>query len=151
MMTAAESALQQPQFFDLRTPYLDQGRSRKNVAKTDLLSVVGMVYAAGGENAMHHHRNEDHVFVILEGEATFHIETDDNVHIVRRYEGVMLPQGANYWFTSTGSENLVMLRVGGKYGQITRAFPDGSDFAGDSEENKQVPQIVRMGPGFGEA
>jgi mannose-6-phosphate isomerase-like protein (cupin superfamily) len=149
-VTSAESILiTEPQFFDLKTPYLEQGRSRKNVAKTDLLNVVGMVYAAGGENAMHHHRNEDHVFVILEGEATFHIESDDNIKVVGRYEGVMLPQGANYWFTSTGTDNLVMLRVGGKYGRITRAFPDGSDFAGDSEENKEVEMIERPGKGFG--
>jgi mannose-6-phosphate isomerase-like protein (cupin superfamily) len=115
------------QFFDLKTPYLDQGRSRKNASATEVMTVVGMVYAEGGENAMHHHTNEDHVFLILQGEATFHIESDDNTRVVKKWDGVMVPQGVNYWFTN------------------------GRNFEGDSAENNQVEMIVRPGPGFGEA
>ena len=72
-----------PTFFDMKTPYLDQGRSRKNAAASEVMTVVGMVYAEGGENAMHHHENEDHVFLIMQGEATFHIESDDNIRSSR--------------------------------------------------------------------
>jgi len=57
------------------------------------MTVVGMVYAEGGENAMHHHENEDHVFLIMQGEATFHIESDDNVRVVKKYDGVMRVDG----------------------------------------------------------
>jgi len=142
-----------PTFFDLKTPFLDQGRSRKNAAASEVMTIVGMVYAEGGENAMHNHINEDHVFLILQGQATFHIETDDNVRVVNKYDGVLIPQGCNYWFTSSGDENLVMARVGARHheGKIRRAFPDGTDFDGSSEANKQVPMIVRPGPGFGES
>ena len=61
----------------------------------------------------------------------------------------MIPQGVNYWFISSGDENLVMARVGARHheGRITRAFPDGSPFDGSSEANKQVEIIVRPGPG----
>ena len=92
-----------PQFFDMKTPYLDQGRSRKNAAASELMTFVGMVYAEGGENAMHHHINEDHIFLIMQGEATFHIESDDNVRVVKKFDGVLIPEGCNYWFTSTGN------------------------------------------------
>jgi mannose-6-phosphate isomerase-like protein (cupin superfamily) len=142
-----------PTFFDLKTPFLDQGRSRKNAAASEVMTIVGMVYAEGGENAMHSHINEDHVFLILQGQATFHIETDDNVRVVNKYDGVLIPEGCNYWFTSTGDENLVVARVGARHhdGKIRRAFPDGTDFDGSSEANKQVPMIVRPGHGFGDS
>jgi hypothetical protein len=89
---------------------------------------------------------------VLEGEATFHLETDENTKVVRRYEGVMLPKGANYWFQSSGGQNLVMVRVGARYPgtQPGRLTPDGRDIPGDSEENKEVPRIERPGKGFGE-
>jgi mannose-6-phosphate isomerase-like protein (cupin superfamily) len=110
------------------------------------------VYAEGGENAMHHHPHEDHSFMVLEGEATFYIETDDNAKVVRRYEGVMLPKGVNYWFKSTGPQNLVMIRVGASYpgerrGRLT---PNGREIPGDSLENKTVERIERRGKWFGD-
>ncbi|MEA2642667.1 MAG: hypothetical protein QOF51_4061 [Chloroflexota bacterium] len=143
---------QKAEVFNLRTPYLDQGRTTDVRARTDLMTITAKVYAEGGENGMHHHTHEDHAFIVLEGEATFHLETDENTRVVRRYEGVMLPKGANYWFQSTGDENLVMVRVGATYpGAPTgRLTPDGRDIPGDSPENKQVPRIERPGKGFGE-
>ncbi len=139
-------------FYNLRTPYLKQGRTTEIRARTDLMTVTAKVYAEGGENAMHHHAHEDHTFFVLEGEATFHIETDDNVHVVRKYEGVLLPKDVNYWFQSTGQGNLVMLRVGAFHKGIERArlTPDGRPIPGDSEENKSVERIELPGKGFGE-
>ena len=137
--------------YNLRTPYLAQGRTTDVRARTDLMTITAKVYAEGGENAMHHHPNEDHSFIVLEGEATFYLESDDNAKVVGRYEGVMLPRGANYWFKSTGAQNLVMVRVGASYpgekrGRLT---PNGRDIPGDSAENKTVERIERPGPGFG--
>ena len=138
--------------FNLRTPYLEQGRTTDVRAKTDLMTVTAKVYAEGGENAMHHHTHEDHAFIVLEGEATFYLESDDNAKVVRRYEGVMLPKGANYWFKSSGEGNLVMVRVGAIYPDAPhgRLTPDGRDIPGGSEENKSVERIERPGRGFGE-
>ena len=143
---------QEATVFDLRTPYLDQGRTTDLRAKTELMTIIAKVYAEGGENGMHNHPHEDHSFIVLEGEATFHLETDENTRVVRRYEGVMLPKGANYWFQSTGDQNLVMVRVGARYPgtQPGRLTPDGRDIPGDSPENKQVPRIERPGKWFGE-
>ena len=139
------------EFFNLRTPYLEQGRTTDVRAKTELLSVTAKVYAEGGENAMHNHPTEDHAFIVLEGEATFHIESDQQTRIVHRYEGVMLPKGVNYWFLSSGDQNLVMVRVGAWHpGRRGRLTPEGREIPGDSLENKEVERIERSGVGFGE-
>lgn len=148
------------QVFDLRTPYLKQGRTTDVRARTDLMTVTIKVYAEGGENAMHCHPYEDHAFVVVEGQATFHLGSDGNVRVLNTYEGVMLPKGAFYWFESTGDRNLVMIRTGasdGKpaanaavgSGQSSRMTPDGRPIAGDSVENKTVERIEASGPGFG--
>jgi mannose-6-phosphate isomerase-like protein (cupin superfamily) len=138
--------------FNLRTPYLEQGRTTDMRARTDLMTITMKVYAEGGENAMHNHPHEDHSFMVLEGEATFHIESDDNTMTVGCYEGILLPKNVNYWFQSSGDQNLVMIRVGAIYREVAqhRLTPDGHEIPGDSPENKSVERIERPGRGFGE-
>ena len=80
------------------------------------LSGVIKRYAEGGENKMHCHPTEDHTFYALEGEATFHIEEDENVVLASQYDAVYLPRGTNYWFLSSGSRKLIMIRVGTEQG-----------------------------------
>jgi quercetin dioxygenase-like cupin family protein len=148
MTTTASAA----QVFDLRTPYLQQGRTTDMRSRTDLLTITMKVYAEGGENAMHTHPYEDHAFIVIEGQATFHIDTDDNIKVVNAYEGVMLPAGTFYWFESSGDRNLVMIRPGALYprgDRPTRLAPDGSEILGESAENKTVERIEAPGPGFG--
>jgi mannose-6-phosphate isomerase-like protein (cupin superfamily) len=138
------------EFFNLTTPLLAQGRVDNLVAQTELLKLVVKVYAAGGENAMHQHPYEDHAFVVLQGEATFHINADENIHVVKKNDGVMLKRGVCYWFQSSSAENLVMLRVGAaeKWPADGRAFPDGRQFAGDSVENKEIDVVPLAGRQF---
>jgi mannose-6-phosphate isomerase-like protein (cupin superfamily) len=83
---------------------------------SDGLSGVIKRYKEGGENKMHCHPAEDHTFYVLEGQGTFRIESDDNMVVVNRNEGVFLPKGTNYWFTSTGDTSLIILRVGTETG-----------------------------------
>jgi mannose-6-phosphate isomerase-like protein (cupin superfamily) len=144
---------QQAQVFNLRTPYLAQGRTTDNRAKTDRLTVTVKVYAEGGENGMHHHTNDDHSFIVIEGQATFHVNSEDNVLVVGPYEGIMLPCGTDYRFESSGEENLVLIRVGAIInpgGPGGRLNPSGKDIPSDSKENGRVERIERPGPGFGE-
>ena len=141
----------QAQVFSMRTPLLEQGRTTDIVAKTDLLTVTTKVYAEGGENAIHTHPTEDHAFIVLQGQATFHTELEDNVKVVNRYDGVMLPMGSLYWFQSTGDENLVMVRVGASNdprGMASRVHPDGTPFPGEAPENNQVERIEVPGAFF---
>lgn len=157
MTTITESSAK---IFDLRTPYLDQGRTTDVRARTDLMTVTVKVYAEGGENAMHCHPYEDHSFIVIEGQATFHLGSDGNARVANKYEGVMLPRGAFYWFESTGDGNLVMIRTGANAPKppadacdlsqpVGRITPDGRPIPGDSRENKSVERIERPGPGFG--
>jgi mannose-6-phosphate isomerase-like protein (cupin superfamily) len=137
-------------FFNLDTQLLAQGRYDNHVARTDLLRLTVKVYASGGENALHQHKYEDHAFIVLQGEATFHIGTEDEVRVLKKYEGVMIPRGVCYWFLSSAPENLVMLRTGAaeQWPSDGRAFPDGRPFHGQSIENKQVEMIPLPGQFF---
>jgi mannose-6-phosphate isomerase-like protein (cupin superfamily) len=138
--------------FKLEAPLLDQGRTMDLLARTDVLAAHLKVYAEGGENTIHTHTKEDHLFVILDGEATFHFGHEDRIQILRKHEGVIIPSGSYYWFVSSGNENLVLLRVGAKAQGWTdfddRVDVNGQPFPGESPENKEKPVIVRQGAFF---
>lgn len=149
-MTTQTEAKPGAQFFSLEAPLLAQGRSDTTVAKTDLLRLRLKVYASGGENVLHLHPYEDHSFIILQGEATFHIGTDDEIKVLTKYQGVMLPHGTPYWFQSSAPENLVMLRAGAaeEWPDDGRLAPDGHPIPGGSAENKTVERIPIPGKFF---
>ena len=140
-----------PEFFSLKTAYLSEGRTNTFLARTDLLRLMVKVYAEGGENAMHTHTREDHAFIVLEGQATFH-DADDNPTVVGQHQGIMLPAGAYYYFQSTGDTNLVLLRVaastGPQGGGGSRLSPDGKPLSGFSEENNHVDGVPIPGKFF---
>jgi mannose-6-phosphate isomerase-like protein (cupin superfamily) len=101
--------------------------------------------AADDENGLHAHPNEDHTFVVLQGEATFYGPNGES-RTIGKNEGVLLPHGTFYWFKATSEEPLVMVRIGAaafdsvdRHGRIA---PDGSEMRGDSVENKQVELIM---------
>jgi len=149
-MTATE-ARPKAQVIKLEAPLLSLGRDNHPLVRTDLMSLTLKVYAEGGENAMHYHLNEEHTFIVLQGEATFHLDTEENTQVVRQYEGVFLPKGAQYYFQSTGNENLVLLRVGapGIRGEEGRRDPQGDLLVGHSEANKHIDGVPIEGAYFG--
>jgi len=61
-----------PTFFKLQAQLPKQGRTDTPLAASDKMWVVLKTYAADGENGLHAHPNEDHTFVVLQGEATFY-------------------------------------------------------------------------------
>ena len=101
---------------------------------------------------MHAHTQEEHLFVILGGEATFHLGQEDKIKVLRKHEGVIIPAGSFYWFVSSGNENLILLRVGAKPQGWTdfddRVGLNGLPMPGDSPENKEKPVIKREGAFF---
>ena len=105
---------------------------------------------AAARAALHMHPYEDHAFIVLAGRATFHIGEADEVKVLTKYEGVMLPRATSYWFVSSADENLIMLRAGAaeKWPADGRAFPDGRPFEGSSVENKTVEMIRILGQFF---
>ena len=135
-----------PQLFRLRTPLMAQGRLDTVLAETETMQVRIKCYAAGGENALHAHRAEDHTFIVLAGQARFW-GTDGEIATLGRNQGILLPKGCYYRFESCADEPLVLLRVGARLGKadVPRLTPDGRPIPGDSLENKTVPPIVLDG------
>jgi mannose-6-phosphate isomerase-like protein (cupin superfamily) len=152
MQSELAEAVKPATTFKIEAQLLDQGRTMDLLARTDFLAAHIKVYAEGGENTIHTHTKEDHLFVILAGEATFYLGHEERVQILGKYDGVIIPAGSYYWFVSSGDENLVLLRIGAKP-QGWSDFDDrvdtkGRPFAGDSVENKEMPVIRREGAYF---
>jgi len=134
------------QKFSLRTPYMKQGRITQLVAETENLWIHTKINYEGGENEIHTHLDEDHAFIVLEGQMSVFDENGGEIR-VGRYQGVMIPKGAYYRYLNTGDGNLVVLRVGAgvkgqkQGGDEMRVRPDGRPLPALSEENKTVPPI----------
>ena len=142
-----------PTLFAMKARMLAQGRTDTVLAATEDLSVRLKVYASGGENELHAHPTEDHVFVILQGSARFHGPDGETQDVVRN-QGFMMPKGVLYRFNATSTDEcLVMLRVGTpnfqKQDKDDRLGQAGRPLVGDSKENKQVPVIFKDGIFFG--
>ena len=136
----------QTKLFSLRTPYMKQGRITQLVAETENMWIHTKINYEGGENEIHTHLDEDHSFIVLEGQMSVFDEKGNELK-VGKYQGVMIPKGAYYRYLNTGPENLVVIRVGagikGKKqgGEDMRVRPDGRPLIASSEENKTVPPI----------
>ncbi len=135
----------EPTRFKMKARLLEQGRTNTPLARTGNMWATLKVYASGGENTLHTHPNEDHMFVIMQGRARFYgakgKETD-----LGRNEGIMLPAGAYYWFKAIGDEPLVLLRVGARANRkdpADRRNIMGKAMPGNSRENKRRPVIYR--------
>ncbi|MGE5820358.1 MAG: cupin domain-containing protein [Deltaproteobacteria bacterium] len=134
------------QLFSLRTPYMKQGRTTQLVAETANMWIHTKINAEGGENEIHTHLDEDHSFIVLEGQMSVFDEKGNEMK-VNQYQGVLLPKGAYYRYLNTGAGNLVVLRIGAgikgqpQGGEEMRVRPDGKPLPAYSAENKTVPPI----------
>ncbi len=134
-----------PTFFKLEAQLPRQGRTDTPVAASDKMWVVLKTYAQDGENELHAHPNEDHVFVVLQGQASFRGPRGEE-RTIGVNEGVLLPHGTFYWFKAVGEEPLVLLRVASaafegvdRHGRIN---VQGEPMPGDSAENKKVKPVM---------
>jgi mannose-6-phosphate isomerase-like protein (cupin superfamily) len=108
------------------------------------------VYAEGGENATHTHLNEDHLFFVLQGQATFFLGREgEDVRVVEAMGGILLPKGAYYRFQSSGDENLVLFRVGSFVGDSDRVGANGAPLPAKTKENNHVVGVPIEGKYFG--
>jgi mannose-6-phosphate isomerase-like protein (cupin superfamily) len=132
--------------FHLRTPLLSKGRLDTRLVETDHLWVWIKSYAEGGENVLHAHEGEDHIFVILQGQATF-LDQDGGATVLGRNDGIMLRGGVYYSFQSSGDEPLVLLRVGAWKvpPQDTRVDIHGNPLRGYTEATKYEAPVVIEG------
>src|SRR3954463_8339914 len=106
-------AVEEAVVFSMRNqPLLEQGTTYDSLATAENLWAAIKVYASGGENALHSHAGEDHIFVIMQGKATFTF-ADGRTRVVRQHDGVMIPKNVQYKFEAAEAENLVVRRGGG--------------------------------------
>ena len=141
-----------PSAFKLRAQLLDRGRTDTPLAASEDMTVRLKVYASGGENTLHAHPHEDHMFLVLDGSAAFEGPDGETVELGAN-EGIMLPKGSFYRFTATGAKPLVLLRVGGRNDdrpdKPRRIDREGRPMAGDSKENRTETVRFRDGAWFG--
>ena len=150
----AATRTDRPTTFSLKAQMLEQGRTDTVLAATEDLSVRLKVYASGGENELHTHVDEDHVFVLLQGSARFFGPDGETVDL-EAHQGIMMPKGLFYRFHATSTDEcLVMLRIGTpnfqKQATDDRMGLDGRPLVGDSKENRTQPVIFRDGVFFGD-
>ncbi len=144
------------QKFSLKTPYMKQGRVTQLVAETANMWIHTKVNAEGGENEIHKHMDEDHAFIVLEGQMSVFDEKGGEIE-VKQYQGVMIPKGAYYRYHNTGAGNLVVIRVGAgvkgqqQGGQEMRLGADGKPLVSGTPENRNKPPIEMIGKFFAEA
>jgi len=144
------------QMFSLKTPYMQQGRVTQLVAETANMWIHTKVNAEGGENEIHKHVDEDHAFIVLEGQMSVFDENGGEIE-VKQYQGVMIPKGAYYRYLNTGESNLVVIRVGAgakgpqQGGQEMRLGADGKPLVSGTPENRNKPPIEMAGKFFAEA
>lgn len=138
--------------FTIGGPYLSEGRVNIDVARTDLLWISLKINAEGGENATHTHMNEDHSFIVLEGQVTF-FDENETPTVVEQYGGIMIPQGAFYRYLNTGDRNLFLLRVAARASDApsgdARLAPGGGPLIASSAENHHVDGVEIPGKAFG--
>ncbi len=141
-----------PSVFKLSAQLLERGRTDTPLCATDDMTARLKVYASGGENALHAHPHEDHMFIVLRGSARF-FGPDGELAELGAHEGIMVPKGSYYRFHATSGEPLVLLRVGtpnqGPEVNPKRIDPAGEPMVGDSKANKTVPVPFRDGEYFG--
>jgi len=131
-----------PCFFHIRAKLPKAGRTNQVLGASKYMNVVLKTYASGGENEIHAHTNEDHLFVVLLGGAIFFGPNDETKEVAQN-DCVLVPSGAFYRFIAKEGEPLVMLRVGAAVDPdadiLARIDIDNQPFDGYSEKNKEVP------------
>ena len=70
------------QKFSLRTPYMKQGRITQLVAETENMWIHTKINYEGGENEIHCHLDEDHSFIVLEGQMSVFDEKGGEIKLV---------------------------------------------------------------------
>ena len=133
------------QLFKMQTRLPKEGRAAALLGATDRMWVNLKAYAEGGENTLHAHANEDHTFIILQGQASF-FGADGKIATLGRNEGILLPRGVAYHFhAEEDGEPLVILRMGcvvdASKPVWERKGSDGVHISGSSAENKSKPTI----------
>ncbi|MFM2130292.1 MAG: hypothetical protein RL477_1838 [Pseudomonadota bacterium] len=78
---------------------------------------IQVLKAKGGENNLHYHSKVDGMFTVLSGRIKFYGPGDELIGEFGRFEGVLIPRNARYWFENTSDEEAEVMLVQGFYEQ----------------------------------
>lgn len=130
-----------PEIITLRTQLVSSGHTKDLLAQTDNMTFHMHCYGPkGGENGLHAHIEEDHVFVVLQGEAQF-FGIDGPLPVLKKNQALMLPKGCFYSFSNESTEPLVMIRFGAtqKDASNGRLDPAGKPIPGRGKQHGAKP------------
>src|ERR671919_2323877 len=105
---------QEAKEFKYLSPEFEGVKKTMNVCSTDLMRVQVQVVKDGGENNLHSHTGDDAFWYVMSGAVKFYGEGDKLIGEYKKSEGILIPRGFKYWFESSASEPLEILRVTAK-------------------------------------
>ena len=100
---------QEAKVFKYQTPQFDGVKKSMLICNSDLMKVMVQVVKDGGENNLHSHTGDDAFWYVIGGAVKFYGEGDKLIG-----EFILMPRGFQYWFESSSSEPLEILRVTAK-------------------------------------
>lgn len=135
-----------PDIAHIRIPLVSEGHHKILLGETEHMTMRVHCYAPGiGENDMHAHLEEDHIFVVLEGEARFST-LDGPLPVVSKNQAIILPKGCFYGFSNPSADvPLVLLRMGAGRSTVhsgARISPDGQPVPGRAQKAGATKPVV---------
>jgi mannose-6-phosphate isomerase-like protein (cupin superfamily) len=117
---------QETKIFKYQTPQFDGVKKTLQVCNSDLMKVQVQVVKDGGENNLHSHTGDDAFWYVMSGAVKFYGEGDEVIGEFNKGEGILIPRGFKYWFESSSSEPLEILRVTAKDQKVENQRVDHS-------------------------
>jgi mannose-6-phosphate isomerase-like protein (cupin superfamily) len=117
---------QEAKVFKYQTPQFDGVKKTLQVCNSDLMKVQVQVVKDGGENNLHSHTGDDAFWYVISGAVKFYGEGDEVIGEFNKGEGILIPRGFKYWFESSSSEPLEILRVTAKDQKVENQRVDHS-------------------------
>lgn len=81
------------------------------MAQSDIIRGRVQIVREGGENNLHSHKGMDGFWMVLRGRVKFYGRGDELIAELSQHEGILLPRGTEYWFESSGEEDLELLQM----------------------------------------
>jgi mannose-6-phosphate isomerase-like protein (cupin superfamily) len=117
---------QEAKVFKYQTPQFDGVKKTLQVCNSDLMKVQVQVVKDGGENNLHSHTGDDAFWYVISGAVKFYGEGNEVIGEFNKGEGILIPRGFKYWFESSSSEPLEILRVTAKDQKVDNQRVDHS-------------------------
>ena len=117
---------QEVKVFKYQRPQFDGVKKTLQVCNSDLMKVQVQVVKDGGENNLHSHTGDDAFWYVISGAVKFYGEGDEVIGEFNKGEGILIPRGFKYWFESSSSEPLEILRVTAKDQKVENQRVDHS-------------------------